>query len=118
MDPPNPYALVMDGMSVDLLIRMAQEKFIFALRHATTVICSRMSPKQKARVIILMKSQGVCCLAIGDGANDVSMIRESSVGVGIKGNEGNAAVNSADYIIREFHHLIKLMFVSVSFFSE
>ena len=41
------------------------------------------------------------------------MIRESSVGVGVKGKEGNAAVNSADYIIREFHHLIKLMFVGL-----
>ena len=84
---------------------------MFAIRHASTVICSRMSPKQKARVIMLMKSEGVCCLAIGDGANDVPMIRESSVGVGVKGKEGNAAVNNADYIIRRFHHLVKLMFV-------
>lgn len=111
---PLPYALVLDGMSVDALIRAAQDKFIFAMRHASTVICSRMSPKQKARVIMLMKSEGICCLAIGDGANDVSMIRESSVGIGVKGKEGNAAVNSADYIIREFHHLIKLMFVWMS----
>ena len=98
---------------MDALIRSAQDKFVFAMRHASTVICSRMSPKQKARVIMLMKSEGICCLAIGDGANDVSMIRESSVGVGVKGKEGNAAVNSADYIIREFHHLIKLMFVGL-----
>ena len=110
---PLPYALVLNGSSVDALIRSAQDKFVFAMRHASTVICSRMSPKQKARVIMLMKSEGICCLAIGDGANDVSMIRESSVGVGVKGKEGNAAVNSADYIIREFHHLIKLMFVGL-----
>ena len=109
--PPTPYALVLDGFSADTLIRGSQEKLVFAIRHASTVICSRMSPKQKARVIMLMKSEGVCCLAIGDGANDVPMIRESSVGVGVKGKEGNAAVNNADYIIRRFHHLVKLMFV-------
>lgn len=105
------YALVMDGLTADYLIRFAQDKLAYAIKNATTVICSRMSPKQKSRIIVLMKNQGLCCLAIGDGANDVSMIRESSVGVGVKGKEGNAAVNNADYIIRKFHHLIKLLFV-------
>ena len=106
-----PYALVLDGLSADYLIRFAQDKLAYAIKNATTIICSRMSPKQKSRIIILMKNQGLCCLAIGDGANDVSMIRESSVGIGVKGKEGNAAVNNADYIIRRFHHLIKLLFV-------
>ena len=111
LDPIAPFALILDGISVDQLIRSQQSQFVYAMRHATTVICSRMSPKQKSRVILLMKKEGLCCLAIGDGANDVSMIRESSVGVGVKGKEGNAAVNNADYIIRKFHHLIKLLFV-------
>ena len=106
-----PYALILDGLSSDYLMRYAHEKLAYAIKHATTIICSRMSPKQKSRVILLMKNEGLCCLAIGDGANDVSMIRESSVGVGVKGKEGNAAVNNADYIIRKFHHLIKLLFV-------
>ena len=109
--PIQPYALVLDGLSADYLIRFAQDKLAYAIKNAATVICSRMSPKQKSRIIILMKNQGLCCLAIGDGANDVSMIRESSVGIGVKGKEGNAAVNNADYIIRRFHHLIKLLFV-------
>ena len=111
LDPFAPFALILDGISVDQLIRSQQAPFVYAMRKATTVICSRMSPKQKSRVILLMKKEGLCCLAIGDGANDVSMIRESSVGVGVKGKEGNAAVNNADYIIRKFHHLIKLLFV-------
>ena len=111
VDPFAPFALILDGVSVDQLIRAQQAQFVYAMRQATTVICSRMSPKQKSRVILLMKKEGLCCLAIGDGANDVSMIRESSVGVGVKGKEGNAAVNNADYIIRKFHHLIKLLFV-------
>lgn len=34
----------------------------------------------------------VVTLAIGDGANDVSMIREAHVGVGLYGNEGMSAV--------------------------
>ena len=38
-------------------------------------------------------------LAIGDGANDVSMITTSHVGVGIIGLEGNQAARSADFSI-------------------
>lgn len=44
---------------------------------------------------------GLCVttLAIGDGANDVSMIQAADVGVGISGEEGLQAVNSSDYAI-------------------
>jgi len=40
------------------------------------VICCRVSPLQKALVVRLVKDGlGVMALAIGDGANDVSMIQ-------------------------------------------
>ena len=38
-------------------------------------------------------------LGIGDGANDVSMIRAANVGVGIFGKEGRQAANNADFAI-------------------
>ena len=38
-------------------------------------------------------------LAIGDGANDVNMILQAHVGVGILGKEGSQAARSADYSI-------------------
>lgn len=41
------------------------------------------------------------CLAIGDGANDVSMIQAADIGVGISGEEGLQAVNSSDYAIAQ-----------------
>jgi magnesium-transporting ATPase (P-type) len=44
---------------------------------------------------------GVMTLAIGDGANDVSMIQAADVGVGISGEEGLQAVNSSDYAIAQ-----------------
>jgi P-type E1-E2 ATPase len=44
-------------------------------------------------------------LAIGDGANDVAMIQEAHIGVGIRGEEGTQAVNSADYAIGQFRFL-------------
>jgi P-type E1-E2 ATPase len=53
------------------------------------VVCCRVSPKQKADVVSLSKRNGkFITLAIGDGANDVSMIMEAHIGVGIRGKEG------------------------------
>jgi len=52
---------------------------------------------------------GVRTLAVGDGANDVAMIQEAHVGVGIKGEEGLQAVNSADYAIAQFRFLGQLV---------
>lgn len=50
-------------------------------------------------------------LAIGDGANDVSMIMEAHIGVGIRGKEGSQAARTADYSIGQFKFLKNLLFV-------
>ena len=50
-------------------------------------------------------------LAIGDGANDVSMIQAAHVGVGISGVEGLQAARSADIAIGQFRFLRKLLLV-------
>ena len=66
------------------------------------VICCRVSPLQKAGLVHLIKDNlNVLTLAIGDGANDVSMIQAADVGVGISGEEGLQAVNSSDYAIAQ-----------------
>ena len=53
----------------------------------------RVSPLQKALVVKLVKkNQNSLLLAIGDGANDVSMIQAAHVGVGISGVEVNFAI--------------------------
>ena len=50
-------------------------------------------------------------LAIGDGANDVSMILKAHVGVGIAGKEGLQAARAADYSIGQFRFLKPLLFI-------
>lgn len=66
------------------------------------VICCRVSPLQKALIVKLVKDGiGAMTLAIGDGANDVSMIQAADIGVGISGEEGLQAVNSSDYAIAQ-----------------
>lgn len=41
-------------------------------------------------------------LSIGDGANDVAMIQEAHIGVGLFGHEGSQAAMSADYAFGQF----------------
>ena len=79
--------------------------------NCLSVVCSRVSPKQKGQLVNLIKStERAVTLAIGDGANDVGMINEANVGVGIQGKEGSQAARASDYAIKEFSHLKKLLF--------
>lgn len=82
-------------------------------QRCMAVICCRVSPKQKADVVVLVKSHvpSSVTLAIGDGANDVSMIVAAHVGVGIMGKEGAQAAHVADVAVAEFRILRRLMFV-------
>eukprot|EP01147_Barroeca_monosierra_P001442 gene1442-4602_t len=53
----------------------------------------------------------IVTLAIGDGANDVAMIREAHIGVGIMGKEGRQAARTSDYSIGRFRFLARLLLV-------
>jgi len=74
-----------------------------------SVICCRVSPLQKAQITELVKSAGQTSLAIGDGANDVGMIQQAHIGVGISGQEGRQAVMAADFAIAQFMFLERLL---------
>uniref|UniRef100_A0A671SAP0 Phospholipid-transporting ATPase n=1 Tax=Sinocyclocheilus anshuiensis TaxID=1608454 RepID=A0A671SAP0_9TELE len=77
-----------------------------------TVICCRVTPLQKAQVVELVKKyKKAVTLAIGDGANDVSMIKAAHIGVGISGQEGMQAVLSSDFSFAQFRFLQHLLLV-------
>ena len=79
---------------------------------ASSVVCCRVSPKQKADVVGLAKvHKKWITLSIGDGANDVPMIMEAHIGVGVRGKEGTQAVRSADYALSQFFYLHRLLLV-------
>lgn len=85
---------------------------ILDLSHISDTVSSRVSPLQKALVVKLVKKNlPSLTLAIGDGANDVSMIQAAHVGVGISGVEGLQAARSADVAIGQFRFLRKLLLV-------
>ncbi|KHJ30289.1 putative aminophospholipid [Erysiphe necator] len=80
---------------------------------ADSVICCRASPSQKASLVkrVRIKVVNSTTLAIGDGANDIAMILEAHVGIGISGKEGLQAARISDYSIAQFRFLQKLLLV-------
>ena len=88
-----------------------KSEFLRISKTAEAVICCRVSPSQKADVVRLIKNDDpeIITLSIGDGANDVSMIREAHIGIGLYGNEGMSAVQSSDFALGEFKFLWRLL---------
>ena len=111
---PGGYALVIDGHALGYVLEepYSRELLLRVARHCRAVVCCRVSPLQKALIVRLVKDglHGIT-LAIGDGANDVSMIQAAHVGVGVAGEEGLQAVNSSDYAIGQFRFLKRLVLV-------
>ncbi|PWN45004.1 phospholipid-translocating P-type ATPase [Ceraceosorus guamensis] len=108
------FALVIDGAALGhaLSEEFSKELLLKLSTQCKAVICCRVSPLQKALIVRLVKDGlKVMTLAIGDGANDVSMIQAAHVGVGIAGEEGLQAVNSSDYAIAQFRFLKRLLLV-------
>uniref|UniRef100_A0A803WE34 Phospholipid-transporting ATPase n=1 Tax=Ficedula albicollis TaxID=59894 RepID=A0A803WE34_FICAL len=89
-----------------------QQNFVDLACECRAVICCRVTPKQKAMVVELVKKyKKAITLAIGDGANDVNMIKTAHIGVGISGQEGMQAVMSSDYSFGQFRYLQRLLLV-------
>ena len=76
----------------------------FVMKFKCAVFC-RTTPNQKAEMVKMVRSEDYITLAIGDGANDVNMIQEAHVGIGIIGKEGKQAANCSDFAIHQFKDL-------------
>jgi len=113
----NNYALVLDGPSFTYFDDKDLNQRARLLRvgqGCRSVISCRLTPTQKRELVRLVKldtKPKATTLSIGDGANDVSMILEADVGVGIFGKEGRQAANNADFAIGEFKFLRRLLLV-------
>ncbi|XP_016062722.1 PREDICTED: phospholipid-transporting ATPase IG isoform X5 [Miniopterus natalensis] len=113
------YGLIIDGSTLSLILNSSHDSssnnyksiFVQICMKCTAVLCCRMAPLQKAQIVRMVKNLkgSPITLSIGDGANDVSMILESHVGIGIKGKEGRQASRNSDYSVPKFKHLKKLL---------
>lgn len=107
--------IVIDGQTLSLIeaTDALRKLFIDLAILVDSVICCRASPSQKAYLVsaIRKKLNNAVTLAIGDGANDIAMIQEAHVGIGITGKEGLQAARTSDYSIAQFRFLLKLLLV-------
>ncbi|XP_035264800.1 phospholipid-transporting ATPase 11C isoform X2 [Anguilla anguilla] len=110
------YGFIVDGAALSLVMNDASARrykslFLQISQSCSAVLCCRMAPLQKAQIVKMVKNSkgNPITLSIGDGANDVSMILEAHVGIGIKGKEGRQAVRNSDYAIPKLKHLKKLL---------
>ncbi|XP_060934887.1 phospholipid-transporting ATPase IC [Limanda limanda] len=86
--------------------------FMRVAKQCQSVLCCRVTPGQKADIVTLVrKHTSSVTMAIGDGANDVNMIKTAHVGVGLAGVEGGQAVQSADFALSQFRFLQRLLLV-------
>ncbi|XP_070196933.1 phospholipid-transporting ATPase VA-like isoform X2 [Littorina saxatilis] len=107
------YAMVIDGNTLNWVLHEDVQKLFLALtQKCESVVCCRATPLQKGNVVKLVRDHlKKMTLAIGDGANDVSMIQTADIGVGISGQEGMQAVMASDFAIARFRFLERLMLV-------
>ncbi|CAN6479003.1 unnamed protein product [Victoria cruziana] len=112
-DYQKPLALIIDGTSLVYILESEMEDELFELAtKCSVVLCCRVAPLQKAGIVALIKNRtDDMTLAIGDGANDVSMIQMADVGIGISGQEGRQAVMASDFAIGQFRFLVPLLLV-------
>jgi len=106
--------VVIEGKAVEAALQETygrREAFAKLALQANTVICCRASPAQKAALVRLLKEQGKMTLAIGDGGNDVQMIQDAHIGVGVAGKEGLQAARASDYSTPRFRFLKRLLLV-------
>jgi len=113
--PKEKHALVIDGEAIDMVMRDVdcKLKMLVFTQSCYSIVGCRCAPSQKAQLVELVKFNvdGAITLAIGDGANDVAMIKAAHCGVGISGQEGLQAANSADFAIAQFRFLKEMLLV-------
>lgn len=82
-----------------------------AIMEQSSVIVYRCSPGDKKSIARHLRLSGYIVLSIGDGNNDIGMIEEADIGIGIYSSESNLAALSADLVIPSFYGLSRLILV-------
>ncbi|EAN33056.1 phospholipid-translocating P-type ATPase family protein [Theileria parva strain Muguga] len=124
MGPVNKTLLILDSFVINIAVnncflgdnaeynttfKTLRRLFVKSLLLANNVLFCRCTPQMKADIVKLLKSENKIVCSIGDGDNDVPMISEANVGIGIVGKEGLQASLSSDYSLVEFSHIKRLL---------
>ncbi|XP_048514856.1 phospholipid-transporting ATPase IF-like isoform X2 [Athalia rosae] len=113
LEPFKQFGIIIDGVSMEIACREYPSLLRTVTMACESVVCCRLSPLQKCEMVQIVKQseERPITAAIGDGGNDVSMIQEAHVGIGIMGKEGRQATMSADFAFAKFRFLRKALLV-------
>ncbi|CBY21145.1 unnamed protein product [Oikopleura dioica] len=104
--------LIISGSNLEYILANEMKRFIKFCSLFGAVLCCRTTPKLKGEIVAAVRHVlNLRSLSIGDGANDVTMIQEANIGVGISGHEGRQAVMASDYAMPRFRMLPRLLLV-------
>eukprot|EP00012_Vannella_robusta_P003138 CAMPEP_0206186894 /NCGR_PEP_ID=MMETSP0166-20121206/2674_1 /ASSEMBLY_ACC=CAM_ASM_000260 /TAXON_ID=95228 /ORGANISM="Vannella robusta, Strain DIVA3 518/3/11/1/6" /LENGTH=753 /DNA_ID=CAMNT_0053602365 /DNA_START=418 /DNA_END=2677 /DNA_ORIENTATION=+ len=73
------------------------------------IVVYRAGPSMKSALATFLKNAGLIIACVGDGANDIEMIKTADVGVGIKAGENQHAAASADIAVDSVSQLPNLI---------
>ena len=107
------FSLILEGQSINTCMKEGEPADLFwnLIQRSKSLVCCRASPSQKSQIVEFIKKRtDSITLGIGDGGNDVNMIRAANVGIGIFGKEGFQAAYNSDYAISQFKYLKGLLF--------
>ena len=104
--------MIIDGISLSHLLKSPRNRQLFlkVIPSLNAVCIARCSPAQKRELTAFIKnSQDNVVLSIGDGANDLGMIEEANLGIGIEGKDSLKASLASDISLKSFKYLTKLI---------
>lgn len=129
-----PMNFLIDGTSLALVYERHSELLRSVACLSEAALFARLTPLQKSQVqltcnffihfisctpthtiqiarLLRKGKDNPMTAAIGDGGNDVSMIKEARLGIGIIGKEGRQAAMNSDFAVTKFKHLKKALLV-------
>ena len=116
------FGLILEGASITKCITDPTLTPLFntIITSCRSVVCSRCAPIQKSDMVSYIK-HNICddystTVAVGDGGNDVNMLKAADIGIGIFGKEGYQAAYNSDYAISKFKYLSRLIFYHGRYF--
>ena len=114
---PKPFTLVMDGNTMEIVLKNAflKENFKFILIYTQNLICYQISSECKLNLVRFVKQAAVSnlsqTLAIGSCAEDLRMFSEADVAIEASKSEPTGAQTAWDIVLKDIENLAHLVLV-------
>ncbi len=90
--------VVLHGEEID---RFSDGALLQTIRATTNTIVARADPRQKMRIVSLLRSAGEVVVVTGDGINDAPALRAADVGVAMGRRGTEVAKQAADIVLAD-----------------